>query len=94
MSLRRSARSARPTSTGRSHASQLETVIRERIKARLGRRIRNLAVAVDRGVIRLRGECSTFYSKQLAQHAVAGVVEDEVIDNGIDVAVPTPTQLT
>lgn len=75
---------------GPSHhrTREMEVVIRERIAARLGVRIRNLAVAVDRGVIHLAGQCSTYYSKQLAQHAVLGVVEDEVIDNEIEVTVP------
>ena len=39
-------------------------------------------------MIRITGECSTYYSKQLAQHAVLGVVEDEVIENRIEVCVP------
>lgn len=67
----------------------LERVIYERIAARLGRRVRNLAVGVDRGVIRLAGQCSTYYTKQLAQHVALGVLEDEVIDNAIEVRVPT-----
>lgn len=70
---------------------ELERVIYDRIAARLGRRVRNLAVAVDRGVIRLAGQCSTYYTKQLAQHVALGVLEDEVIDNAIEVSVPTPT---
>lgn len=67
---------------------RLERLIHERITTRLGRRVRNFAVQVDRGVIRLAGECSTYYSKQLAQHAVLGVVEDERIENRIEIAVP------
>ncbi|TWT99081.1 hypothetical protein Pla108_00140 [Botrimarina colliarenosi] len=88
--------SLRPVSSGRrltfphmsSTTRELERLIHERITSRLGRRIRNLAVAVDRGVIHLAGQCSTYYSKQLAQHVVLGVVEDEVIDNEIEVSVP------
>ncbi|MEO0529965.1 MAG: BON domain-containing protein [Planctomycetota bacterium] len=86
---------SRPTRRSRPAPSRapsdFETVIRERVIARLGRRVRNLRVVVSKGVIRLTGECSTYYSKQLAQHAVLGVVEDETIKNDIDVAVPTPT---
>lgn len=70
-------------------ARDLEQLIHERIAARLGRRIRNLAVAVDRGVIHLAGQCSTYYTKQMAQQVTLGVVEDEVIENAIEVAVPT-----
>jgi osmotically-inducible protein OsmY len=68
----------------------LERVIYERIASRLGKRVRNLVVAVDRGVIHLAGQCSTYYTKQLAQHVALGVLEDEVIDNAIEVAVPGP----
>lgn len=79
-----------PNAPAHGDAAQqdLERVICERISTRLGRRIRNLAVAVDRGVIRLAGQCSTFYTKQLAQHVASGVLEDEVIDNAIEVRVP------
>lgn len=76
-----------PTGADR-RTCRLEALVYQRIQDRLGRRVRNLAVEVDRGVIRLAGQCSTFYSKQLALHAVLGVVEDEVVDNRIEVAVP------
>lgn len=74
----------------RREANALASIIHERIAKRLGNRVRSLSVAIDRGVIRLSGQCSTFYTKQLAQHAVLGVVEDEVIDNDIVVSVPKP----
>ena len=65
----------------------LETRIYERISARLGPRIRNLSVRVLGGRVRLQGECSTYYSKQLAQEATLGVLEHEAVDNEIVVAV-------
>ncbi len=68
----------------------LEQVVYQRITTRLGHRVRNLAVAVEGGVIRLAGQCSTYYSKQLAQHAVLGVVENETVENRIEVCVPQP----
>lgn len=71
--------------------TDFERLVRDRILSRLGQRVRNLGVSVDHGVIHLTGECSTYYSKQLAQHAVLGVVEDETLKNEIDVMVPTPT---
>jgi len=37
----------------------------------------------------LEGECSTYYSKQLAQHAALGVLEDEPLENTIVVVVPS-----
>ena len=66
----------------------LETRIRERIEHRLGDRIRRLAVCVADGAILLQGECSTSYSKQLAQHAALGVIEDERLENAIEVKAP------
>lgn len=67
----------------------LAQMIRQRILVRLGKRIRDLSVQVESGVIRLSGKCSTYYSKQLAQHAALGVVEDEEIENQIEVAIPS-----
>ncbi|MEQ8850040.1 BON domain-containing protein [Botrimarina sp.] len=89
MSLSRRGRPGPENATAFNDRSRrLEDIIQQRISTRLGRRIRNLAVEVDRGVIRLAGQCSTYYSKQLAQHAVLGVVEDERIENRIEIAVP------
>lgn len=86
MSTTHNQRAVRPLSPVKnSRAVELESVIRKRISSRLGRRIRNFAIAVDRGVIYLAGQCSTYYSKQLAQHVVLGVVEDEIIENEIEV---------
>lgn len=84
-SMTRQQRILRRPATISRRSRELEEVIRSRIATRLGGRIRNLAIAVDQGVIHLAGQCSTYYSKQLAQHAVLGVVEDETIKNGIEV---------
>ncbi|MGO8750723.1 MAG: BON domain-containing protein [Thermoguttaceae bacterium] len=47
--------------------------------------VRSLCCEFDRGVLRLRGSLSSFYHKQLAQEAVAGLRGvDEVVN---DVAV-------
>ncbi len=59
--------------------------IESRIRERLGGRIRELHVAFDGEVITLRGKCQTYHSKQLAQHAAQGVIEDEVLHNVIEV---------
>ena len=75
-----------PTQASKSQLS-LESIIYERIASRLGPRIRNLSVNILGNRVRLQGECSTFYSKQLAQEASLGVLENEVIDNQIVVAV-------
>jgi osmotically-inducible protein OsmY len=50
-------------------------------------RILELAVVVGDERVELHGRCATFYTKQLAQHAAMGVLEDEVVVNSIEVKV-------
>lgn len=66
----------------------LAVAIRQRIETRLGKRIANLTVEIDDHTIVLKGNCATYYSKQLAQHAALGVIENERLANEIAVAVP------
>ena len=64
---------------------QLAARILARIESRLPRRIRQLTVyATDHAVI-IAGQCSTYYTKQIAQHAAMGVLEYEQLINNIDV---------
>lgn len=70
-----------------SHAATLESRIRGRIEHRLGGRIRDLSVQIVGKSVILGGECATYYSKQLAQHAALGVIEDEHLENEIRVGV-------
>ncbi len=65
----------------------LGEVIRGRIRQRLGDRVHELDVAVDESSVTLRGRCATFYTKQLAQHAALGVLNNEQLDNQITVTV-------
>ena len=65
----------------------LEDVIRERIEGRLHGRIRNLKVRAGTDFVVLEGQCSTYYTKQLAQHAAMGILEDEQLENAIVVRV-------
>jgi hypothetical protein len=68
---------------------QLAIAIRQRIESRLVGRIRDLAVRFVDNTVVLEGSCSTYYSKQLAQHAALGVLEDqEHLENAIVVVVP------
>jgi len=67
---------------------QLAVVIRQRIESRLAGRVRDLSVRVNGGTIILEGHCVTYHTKQLAQHAALGVLEDEHLVNEIVVAVP------
>jgi len=61
----------------------LAVAIRQRIESRLGQRVRDLAIRVRGNIIVLEGHCATYYTKQLAQHAALGVLEDEQLDNAI-----------
>src|SRR4051794_6790719 len=65
----------------------LEIAIRQRIESRLPGRIRNLLVRAFDGVVILEGNCATYYTKQLAQHAAMGILEDEHLENSIVVSV-------
>ncbi len=67
---------------------QLAVAIRQRIESRLGGRVRELGVRVTGNRIVLEGRCATYYTKQLAQHAALGVLEDELLENNIAVSVP------
>jgi osmotically-inducible protein OsmY len=56
------------------------------VQCRLGGQLRNFRVVVtDRGVI-LRGQARTYYTKQLAQHAVMEVSRLPILANEIEVA--------
>jgi hypothetical protein len=67
---------------------QLETIIRQRIESRLSGRLRKLAVKVSDDSVVLEGECATYYTKQLAQHAALGVLDEEHLENAIVVKLP------
>ena len=66
----------------------LAVAIRQQIETRIGKRIMNLSVEVEGRSIVLKGNCATYYSKQLAQHAALDVIEDEHLANEIVVAAP------
>jgi len=61
----------------------LAVAIRQRIESRLGGRVRDLAIRVRDETIVLEGRCATYYTKQLAQHAALGVLEEEQLENAI-----------
>jgi hypothetical protein len=66
---------------------RLAKLIEQRIETRLPGRVRHLSVRVSADFIMLEGECSTYYTKQLAQHAALGVLEDEHLENAIVVTI-------
>jgi hypothetical protein len=67
---------------------QLAIAIRQRIESRLPGRVRSLSVRIVDRTVMLEGECATYYTKQLAQHAALGILEDEQLENAIEVRVP------
>ena len=66
----------------------LVVAIRQRIESRLGQRIRGLTIRVANDRVVLEGRCATYYTKQLAQHAALGILEDGQLKNEITVTVP------
>jgi hypothetical protein len=62
---------------------ELAIAIRQRIETRLAGRVRDLAVRIKGETIVLEGTCATYYTKQLAQHAALGVLEEEQLENAI-----------
>jgi hypothetical protein len=77
----------RSTEAGRRSERQrhLAIAIRQRIESRLAGRVRDLAIRVRGNTVVLEGRCATFYTKQLAQHAALGVLENEKLENAITV---------
>jgi hypothetical protein len=72
------------TNPQRSESDEvLATLIQKRIESRLQGRVRNLHVRATTELVILEGECATFYTKQLAQHAAMGVLNDEHLENAI-----------
>jgi hypothetical protein len=65
----------------------LAFAVQQRIESRLPGRIRHLVVQIVEDSVVLSGECSTYYTKQLAQHAALGILEDEHLENAIVVSV-------
>ena len=70
-----------------AHHRAVEIAVQQRITARLQGRVRNLLVRSFDNLVILEGQCATYYSKQLAQHAAMGVLEDEHLENAIVVNV-------
>ena len=70
-----------------AHHRAREITIRQRIESRLPGRVRNLCVRSFDALVILEGQCATYYTKQLAQHAAMGVLEEEHLENAIVVQV-------
>ena len=64
-------------------SAQLQDRLEDQVRARTGRRIRNLAVELSAQGVVLRGQVSSYYVKQLAQHGIREVVPDLHLENSI-----------
>ena len=66
---------------------ELASTVKQRIESRLPGRVRNLTVRIVAHTIVIEGQCATYYTKQLAQHAALGVIEAEHLENAIVVKI-------
>lgn len=64
----------------------LATRVRRGILRLAAGRIRELSVEVHGNTIQIRGRCSSFYCKQLAQHAAMELATGQQVDNQLHVA--------
>jgi hypothetical protein len=70
--------------------SQLRRELEERVHARTGRRVRQLAIDLSPERVVLRGVAASYHVKQLAQHGVRDVLPQVRLENAI--VVETPAQ--
>jgi osmotically-inducible protein OsmY len=80
---------ARPVAQSDDDAAQQRrriTRIKRAIRRQTSGGIRELAVDLEVGSVRLRGRCSSFYCKQMAQQAAMNFLPGETIVNEIEVA--------
>ena len=66
-------------------AEELAASIERAVQRETGRQVRNLTVVVNREGVRLTGFCTTYYCKQLAQHAAMTVSGGDRLTNSIEV---------
>lgn len=69
-----------------AEAEELAASIERAVQAETGRGVRNLSVEVNPDGVLLRGRCTTYYCKQLAQHAAMGMAGSDRLTNSIEVS--------
>jgi hypothetical protein len=62
---------------------QIQQELEQRVLARTGRRVRDLAIELSPERIVLRGHAATYYVKQLAQHGIRDVLPEVCLENAI-----------
>ena len=65
---------------------ELAASIERAVQRETGHGVRNLSVEVSRDGVLLKGRCSTYYCKQLAQHAAMGMPGGDRVTNSIEVS--------
>jgi hypothetical protein len=71
----------RDARAGKSELGQLEA----HVQSRLSGRIRDIKLEVQEGGLVIRGHTSTYYVKQMAQHAVMEATDLPIVANEIEV---------
>ena len=66
-------------------AEELAISIERAVLRETGHGVQDLTVEVDRQGVRLTGRCTTYYCKQLAQHAAMGMPGGDRLTNLIEV---------
>ena len=67
-------------------ADELAASIEQAVQRETGRGVADLAVEVSPQGVLLRGRCTTYYTKQLAQHAAMSMPGGERLVNSIEVS--------
>jgi len=67
-------------------AEELATSIEQAVQRETGRGVADLTVEVSSQGILLRGRCTTYYTKQLAQHAAMSIPGGDRLINSIEVS--------
>ena len=67
-------------------AERLAASIERAVHEETGHRVRNLCVEISRDGVRLNGRCTTYYCKQLAQHAAMAMPGGDRLTNAIEVS--------
>ena len=67
-------------------AERLATSIERAVQEETGRGVRDLSVEIHPDGVLLKGRCTTYYCKQLAQHAAMTVPGGDHVTNSIEVS--------
>jgi hypothetical protein len=70
---------------GQLDSSQLKSQLERNVQVRTGRRVRHLAIEIRPERVVLKGQASTYYIKQLAQHGVRDLLPHIQLENTIAV---------